>query len=213
MNTQSPPKITIGQIEKQLRLRLSGYPPAAWGRKQTDDWDRQTRFIYHISDWAELAEKIAPLDKPLADYAVHRWFNFWSAQAVERMFCRLPGVQANLDPYDRLVDFSIRGITFDHKTSVFPKRYGHPPKFAWQNRADLIGWLYRNQSRQQRYHTANRLFIILNDRGGQHWKLRADLRGLYRAIHNYVTNFEPTKLVRIKLDGTTALSDIIWLVR
>lgn len=213
MNTQSRPKITVGQIEKQLQLRLSGYPPVAWGRKQTDDWDRQTRFIYHISGWAELAHEIQPLNTPLADYAVHRWFNFWSAHAVERMFCHLPGVQANVDPYDRLVDFSIRGIKFDHKTSVFPKRYKQTAQYAWQNRADLVGWLYRHQSRQQRFHTANRLFIILYARSGDHWKLRADLRGLYGVIQKYVADFEPSKLVNLEFEQTTAQSDVIWRVK
>ena len=31
-----------------------------------------------------------------------------------------------LDEKDRLVDFTIDGVTFDHKTSIFPKNFPYP---------------------------------------------------------------------------------------
>ena len=204
---------SIEQIEVELRQRVARYPQTAWGRKQTDAWDQQTNFIYRSHRWDVLNKEISQLDKPLADYAINRWFNFWSAMAVERIFCALPGVTANLNQYDRLVDFSIRGINFDHKTSVFPKQYGHPPTFAQQNKAHLIRWLYEHQSRQQRYHEANRLFIMLYARDNEHWKLRAEISGLRQAIEKYVAGFDTSRLVRLTINNRSVLSDTIWFIK
>lgn len=203
---------TIEQIEVQLRQRIANYPPAAWGRKQSDGWDQQTKFIYHTLHWNDLEKQIENLDRPKADYAVNRWFNFWSAMAVEKIFYSLPGVVPHTDKYNRLIDFSIEGINFDHKTSVFPKTYGRLPKYAWRNKAHLIQWLYESQSRQQRFHTHNRLFIILYAKTGEHWKLRAEISALRKTITAYVTGFNASRLVRLSFDDAEAVSDLIWLV-
>ena len=71
--------------------------------------------------------------KTFATYAINRWFNYWSATGVETIFCSLPGVIAAKNPKDRLVDFSIQNITFDHKTTVFPNGYQQSPRFAATN--------------------------------------------------------------------------------
>jgi hypothetical protein len=204
---------SIEQIETELRQRVAKYPQTAWGKKQTDAWDQQTNFIYRIYRWDVLNKEISKLDKPLADYAINRWFSFWSAMAVEKIFCALPGVTANLNQYDRLVDFSIRGINFDHKTSVFPKRYEYPPTFAQQNKAHLIRWLYEHQSRQQRYHDANRLFLMLYARDNEHWKLRAEISGLRQVIEEYVVGFDASGLVQLTINHHPVLSDTIWFTK
>jgi hypothetical protein len=204
---------TFEQIGQQLQRRVLEYPYKAWGRRQTDDWDRQTNFVYHLYRWDDLYPEIVKLENPVADYAVNRWFNFWSAVAVERIFCTLPGVEAHINQYDRLVDFSIQRINFDHKTSVFPKNYGYSPKFAWYNKSHLIKWLYLNQSQEQRYHLANRLFIILYARDGEHWKLRAEITRLQEVIESYVNNFNPSKLIKLSSNDARILSDVIWFVK
>lgn len=211
-NMNEPSEITpsLEAIEAELKQRVAGYPRTRWGRKQSDDWDRRTSFIYRTRTWAEMQQRAARLDKPLADYAINRWFNFWSARAVERIFHTLPGVEANVDEYDRLVDFSIQGITFDHKTSVFPRQYPESARFAWQYKPHLISWLYAQQSRQQRYHTANRLFIMLYARDGQHWALRAEVGRLQTVIRRYVLEFSAAKLTPLWVDGHTARADVIW---
>lgn len=206
-------KPTPEQIEAQLQARVAGYPYTAWGRQQNNEWDQRTRFIYHIPYWEALQQKIAPLEKPLADYAVNRWFNFWSARAVEQIFCALPGVTPQLNPYDRLVDFSIQNIQFDHKTTVFPEEYPYSLEFTRYYPAHLIRWLYRHQSKQQRYHRRNRLFIVLHAADGEHWKLRAEISSLREVIARYVANFQPLELVKFRLSQDEILSDIIWLVR
>lgn len=201
---------TLADIETELKKRVAGYPRTRWGRKQSDDWDKRTNFIYRTPTWAGMQQQAGRLDQALADYAVNRWFNFWSAYAVERIFHTLPGVEANVDQTDRLVDFSIQGITFDHKTSVFPRRYPESAKFAWKYKPHLISWLYAQQSRQQRYHTANRLFILLYARNGQHWALRAEVGRLQTVIRRYVLGFSADKLTPLWVDDHTALSDVIW---
>ncbi len=209
----APTQVSTRQIEIELKKRVAGYPPVAWGRKQADAWDRQTNFIYHVLPWAELQAHLAGLEKPVADYAIHRWFNFWSAYAVEKIFCALPGVEPHLTPRDRLVDFALHGIKFDHKTSVFPQKYDQSARFAWQNKAHLITWLYHNQSREQRYHTANRLFIILYAKNGHHWELRAEIEALQQVIERYVAKFNPAQLTTVNLAPQPALADLIWYVQ
>lgn len=210
MNAPQESAPSLQAIEIELKKRVAGYPRTRWGRKQSDDWDKQTNFIYHTPTWAGMQQQSAQLDKLLADYAINRWFNFWSARAVERIFHTLPGVEANVDQYDRLVDFSIQGITFDHKTSVFPRQYPESPKFAWKHKPHLISWLYAQQSRQQRYHTANRLFIMLYARDGQHWVLRAEIERLQTVIRRYTLGFSGAKLTPLWVEGHTALADVIW---
>ena len=204
---------TLAQIEAQLKRRVAEYGPVRWGRKQTDEWDRQTQFIYHTFAWDDLRAQIATLDRPLADYAVHRWFNFWSARAVEMAFCAQPGVQANRDAKDRLIDFRIHGIPFDHKTSVFPARYGRPFDQAQRDKRHLIRWLYEQQSTQGRHHLANRLFILLYAQDGEHWRLRAEVSELARLIAEYVAHFSPPHLIRLSFDTHQALADVLWFVQ
>lgn len=204
---------TIEEIECQLQRRIAEYPRTSWGRKQADAWDKQTNFIYHILNWDVLNKEIGRVEKPLADYAINRWFNFWSAVAVEKIFCALPGVSPNINYRDRLVDFSIQGIKFDHKTSVFPSGYPQSLGFARHHELHLINWLYQNQSQQQRYHTANRLFIILYAADGEHWRLRADITGIKQVIETYVSGFDVSKLVQVSIGKRKALSDIIWCLR
>jgi len=74
----------------------------------------------------------------LFNYALNRWYNFWSARAVEQIFCSLVGVKPAKNLKDRLVDFQLHDIKFDHKTSVFPRQYAKTLDYAKKNQADLI---------------------------------------------------------------------------
>jgi hypothetical protein len=200
-------------IEQQLKNRIQNESFVPWGRKQQNDWDKRTNFIYKISSWEDFKKYTSNLPKPIRNYALNRWFNFWSANGVENIFCSLPGVEPNLNKYDRLIDFSINRISFDHKTTVYPKRYSHPINYAIENPLSLIKWLYDNQSKQQRFHLANRLFIVLYDQNGVHWKLRAELKQLYEIIANYVLSFDATQLPTLSLQQKQIRSDIIWFTK
>ena len=112
-------------IEAELKKRL--IYPYKWGTKQNDKMDRETRYIYHIKNFEELISEIDKrfLEKDnyqlIMNYSLNRWFAFHSAKAVEKIFCSIEGVKAAKDKFDKLVDFEIQGIRFDHKTSVCPK--------------------------------------------------------------------------------------------
>jgi hypothetical protein len=209
--------IDILQIEKELKKRI--VYPYKWGRKQNDEFDRLTNFVYRISSFEEVVKEIENKfrsDKEhqnISNYALNRWFNFWSAQAVEKIFCSLPNVKPALDEKDRLVDFSIDGVTFDHKTSIFPKNFPYPIDEAIKKTDGLILWLYKNQSQQQRKHLKNRLFIVLYSSDGEHWKLKAEISWLKERIEKYMEGFNPHFLLKFPLEkNQETLSDVIWAI-
>lgn len=209
--------MNLEEIEIQLNKRL--LYSYKWYRKQNDTWDKYTNFIYHINNWEALILEISKtvekhqLDKKeLFYYAINRWYNFWSAMAVENIFCSYNEIKPAFNSKNRMVDFTIQNIPFDHKTSVFPKGFNRDISYAKSHKRELINWLYKNQSKQQRHHLKNRLFIIVYDVNGEHWKLKADLSLLKKEIKNYVTNFNPTQLQKfIFTPQNETFSDIIWV--
>jgi hypothetical protein len=210
--------IDLIQIESELKKRLNY--PYKWGRKQNDYFDKLTNFVYKISSFEEVIKEIEirfkndKEHKNISNYALNRWYNFWSAQAVEKIFCSLPNVQPALDAKDRLVDFTIDGVTFDHKTSIFPKNFPLGINDAIKNTPELIKWFYRNQSQQQRKHLKNRLFIVLYNSSGPHWQLKAEISWLKAKIDRYLFGFHPDFLMKFSFEeGKIIISDVIWAVK
>ncbi len=212
---------SIKQIEAELKKRLSY--PYEWGQKQNDLFDNQTNFIYDIFLFEEILDEIKTRfnhDKGGTDYekyfnyALNRWYNFWSAQAVEKIFCSLPNVTPALDEKDHLVDFTIQGFTFDHKTTVFPKAYNKTLKEAIMNTDDLIRWLYKNQSQEKRMHFKNRLILVLYSAAGEHWKLKAEISWLKKEIEYYMLGFNPNYLMKFNFEGENeTIADVIWAIK
>ena len=198
-------------IEKELTRRLQY--PYHWGRKQSDDWDEKTNFIYDIQKFDDLFQKISHYNRELKDYAMNRWFNFWSAMGVEKIFAMHPNVTPNENRSDKLFDFTIDGVPFDHKTSVFPRGFGRNIGYALRNKKELIHWLYRNQSQQGRKHLKNRLFVVLYNKTGEHWKMKAELTTLKKIIDNYMKSFNIRNLVTLDFGEGKTYSDIIWFVK
>jgi len=208
----------LATIEKELKKRLTY--PYKWGRKQNDEFDKLTNFVYRIPSFEEVlkeTENRFRKDKEhqnIANYALNRWYNFWSAQAVEKIFCSLPNVKPALNEKDRLVDFTIDGVTFDHKTSIFPKNFPYPINEAIKKTDELILWLYKHQSQQQRKHLKNRLFIVLYSPDGEHWRLKAEISWLKERIEKYMEGFNPHYLIKFHLEtNQETLSDVIWAIR
>lgn len=205
------------QIEKELKKRLTY--PYKWGRKQNDYFDKLTNYVYGISSFDDVLKETERRfskdkeNKNIANYALNRWYNFWSAHAIEKIFCSLPNVKPALDEKDRLVDFTIDGVTFDHKTSVFPKNFPYPINKAIKKTDELILWLYKHQSQQQRKHLKNRLFIVLYSFDGEHWKLKAEISWLKERIEKYMQGFNPHFLMKFQLEESQeTISDIIWAI-
>lgn len=204
-------------VENELQKRLNY--PYVWGRKQNNSFDYETNYIYNIFNFDELLQEIKLRHKTnyeeYFNYAINRWFNFWSAYAVEKIFCLNDGVSPALNSRDRLVDFTLRGIKFDHKTSVFPKGFNKSLNFAVSNPEILTEWLYINQSQQQRKHLKNRLFIVLYDSVNfEHWKLKAEISWLKNIIDDYVESFDHNDLITLNLSGFELIkTDVIWAIK
>lgn len=210
--------VELINIEKELKKRLAY--PYKWGRKQDDEYDKLTNFVYRIPSFEEVLKETESRfrkDKEhenIANYALNRWYNFWSAQAVEKIFCSLPNVKPALDEKDRLVDFTIDDVTFDHKTSIFPKNFPYSINEAIKKTDELILWLYTHQSQQQRKHLKNRLFIVLYSSDGEHWKLKAEISWLKERIEKYMIGFNPHYLLKFPLEkNQETLADIIWAIK
>lgn len=179
-------------IRSELQ-RLTRMPP--WGRVQHDDWDRLSRFIYHICSLEELRQETRrvaaargfPL-QPFAAYVIRRWYNFHTHQVVLEMICAHPRVTREPDPCHPSVDFYLDGIPFDLKLTDFPRRY---PLSLDETRAHpegLVNWLYQNQSREGRYHTANRLFVVFHHATAPErtWEVRRMFDRIERLVMAYL---------------------------
>jgi len=201
----------LQRVEKELKNRLAH--PYRWGRKQSNSWDSDTNFIYKTYSFNSLLTKTNNFDLELKDYAYNRWFNFWSAMAAEDIFASHSRVEANKNSYDKLVDFKIDNIPFDHKTSVFPKGFGKTYEYARENEKELIQWLYDNQSQQGRKHLKNRLFIIMYDKNNQHWKMKSEIMELKKEIDLYVDNFSQSNLYEFDFGDGKVYSDILWITK
>ncbi len=211
-------KHSLTEIDVELKKRLNH--PYKWGQKQNDTFDKQTNFIYHTFLFEELLKEIDKRFRSEKDfelyfnYTINRWYNFWSAQAVENIFCSLPSVKPALDSKDRLVDFTIDGVSFDHKTSIYPKNFPCKIDEAIKKTDELIKWLYKNQSQQQRKHLKNRLFIVLYSKDGEHWKLKSEIMWLKDRIEKYMQGFNPNYLLKFEFEkDKVTLSDVIWAIR
>lgn len=211
-------ELDLNDIKHQLQQRWQY--PYHWHQKQNNQWDNYTNFIYTTPHWAtaiklmKSAVDTYDLDKEkLFQYAANRWYNFWSARAIEQIFCSLSGVHPDKNPKNKLVDFHCRGVNFDHKTSVFPTSYPQTITYAQKHPKEFALWLYRHQSQQGRKHLGNRLFIIVYASTGQHWKLKAELFWLKSIIEDYVKQFNKQDLITLELTSpTTTYTDLIWAV-
>ena len=209
--------VNLENIEKELKRRLPYH--YSWGQKQNDEWDRYTNFIYSTQEWAELILRMKQaiaehkLDKrSLFNYAANRWYNFWSAVAVEQIFTEIDGIEPVAETKDSEKDFYLFGIPFDHKTSVFPKHFNKTFEYAQNHKNELIEWLYKNQSAQKRHHFKNRLFIVVYAENGEHWKLKAEIGLLKNAIQKYIATFRPEQLQSFTfVDGQQTLSDVVFV--
>ena len=86
--------MNLQSLESELKKRLDF--PYNWGRKQSDEWDRKTKFIYQTQDFESLENQCRDFDNELRNYAFNRWLNFWSAKAVEEIFAS-NSVQVSLE--------------------------------------------------------------------------------------------------------------------
>ena len=184
-------------IREEL-LKVKCMPP--WGRVQGDEWDRASRFIYHLTSLDVLRRETkrvaAELGLPVNDFAcyvIRRWYNFHTHQAVLEMILAHPHTRPEPDPFHHTVDFylgeaDLRPAGFDLKLTTLPTGFGHDIDYAQSHPEELTRWLYTHQSTQGRFHTANRLFIVLHDATDpkRAWELRRNFVRLEQAFGNFL---------------------------
>ena len=61
----------LERVEKELKKRLEFQ--YKWGRKQADDWDKKTNFIYKTYSFNRLLETTSSMPIELKNYALNRW--------------------------------------------------------------------------------------------------------------------------------------------
>lgn len=206
-------------LEEELKKRTT--LDYFWGRKQDDEFDKQTNFIYKtdsfeaVLDLIEITFKNHPQFSLYKNYALNRWFNFWSAKGVESIFCDHENVKPHLDSFNKFTDFYIENIPFDHKTTVFPKGFEKSVPYGILHKSELIAWLYKNQSQQQRKHHKNRLFIVLVNyqEDDANWKLKSEITWLKEIVSAYLLNFDRSKLHSFTFENKIVYADIIWAIK
>lgn len=200
-------KASISLADLEIELKKSWNHFADWGKKQNNADDAQTNWIYESPFFEEVFPKIQALEKNLQGYALRRWYNFWSAKAVESMFQLHSSVKPAENAKDRKKDFYWNGIPFDHKTTVFPASFPHSVAFAQKNPETLVTWLYENQSTENRHHAENRFFVVV-----LHWKHKAELMRLHALIHQFLHTFSLSQGIKIQHNTKEILAGLIWAI-
>ena len=182
----------MNRISQELN-KLAVLPP--WGRPQGNDWDRKSNFIYRVTVLDALQRQA--IAKAKADgldeeaflaYVIRRWYNHHTHQAIFDLICRHPQVKPEENLRHHAIDFYLRDMPFDLKLSRFPRAYPGTLIDAMANPVSLIHWQYQQQSKEWRYHTANRFFVIFHHRSApnQTWKLRRDFASLAAPLYDYL---------------------------
>lgn len=207
------------KIETELKKRWQ--IPYQWKVKQQNNYDKYTNFIYQIQSWDRLHRTLDiqfqnhPEKDFYFNYAINRWYNFWSARAVEYIFQKNENVKVEgLSEIDLEIDFYLNDIPFDHKTSVFPRKCQITLAQAQEKPEELMEWLYQNQSVGRRHHFKNRLFLVLFEQNQEHWKLKAEIQWLKTIIDNYLESFDNHQLHLFLFEKNQIThADIIWAIQ
>ena len=216
------PMKRVSQIIRGELRKVKQMPP--WGRVQGDAWDRASRFIYSTRTLDALRRETkrvaAEAGLPLRDfgcYVIRRWYNFHTHQAVLDVILAHPRTRPEPDPFHHTVDFYLDGEGFDLKLTGLPRGFGRDLTYARAHPEELARWLYVHQSKQGRFHAANRLFVVLHDAAnpGRTWELRRDFTRLERVIHAFLD--EP-RLMRVEFEDRhkkrhRPLAGVIFCVR
>lgn len=160
--------------------------------KQNADLDYKTnQFVYKankLSDFLndEVFIAFSELEKK---YTIARWYNFQSSRGFEAAFVFALGANKLDDERQKFVDFSLWGRNYDLKTSVFPRALGNDE--SWLDRPyELTEWMYANQSQSSRNSNYNRIFVVVHNKQGEHWKVKAEPYQLYLFLSKYKTEIK-----------------------
>jgi hypothetical protein len=207
-------EITPEFLEEQLKQRLQ-YPYDWQGKRQNNINDRLTNFVYshpRFEDFLKECESRG-LSPELFQYALNRWYNFWTAYGAEKVFTSYPGVEPAREK-SATEDFYIEGVPFDLKQSVCPKGFKKSVRrcseIEGEERRNFVEWMYENQSQRYSTHYGNKLFVVYDDRGGEHWKMKSDLGRLNEKVRQFIKGFDLLGLERFRFKpGFLTFSDLL----
>lgn len=133
-----------------------------WTVKQSDEYDSRTSHIYMCNTVDDLVHysKVRNLNDFEISYAFHRWRNFkrheaWLLLIVETV----PGAKLSGEKFHKQKDFQISIGSSIHPFDLKVTRFPNSAKTDLSD-SDLAKWFYEHQSRQGRFHLANRFFIV-----------------------------------------------------
>lgn len=183
--------------------------------KQTKEMDTKTnKFVYQCEKLDDFLTDLAFLE--LSDlektYTIARWYNFQSSRGFEGAFVLALGATKNADDRQKFVDFSLYGRNYDLKTSVFPRALKNDE--SWLDRPyELTEWMYANQSQSSRHSNYNRIFVVVHNRNGQHWKVKAEPYQLYLFLSKYKNEIRQTMFWLKLPDGRNVHTNLICFCR
>jgi hypothetical protein len=155
----------------------------------------RVKTLHGVQRQAQATAKAAGLPAAAFEaYVIRRWYNHHTHNQILNIFLAHPAVRPETERRHHTIDFYLRELPFDLKISPFPKAYSEPIEYAQTHPHHLAQWQYEHQSKQGRYHTGNRLFIILHHPAQPElsWQLRRDFNGLEWLIQGFLV--QPTLL-------------------
>jgi hypothetical protein len=205
-------------LEEQLK-KVETYK---WTGPQNNMQDDITRFVYDTWNFDEIIKRIQK-EKEInpnfpEQYAINRWYNFWTSKGAEAIFKKNKRVKPEQDKSNKTIDFYIENNAFDLKVSVMPKdlcKAKNDPiqnmKHWKDNFEELIKWFYGNQSRESRYHEKSRIFLVCYDlyETQNNWKLKRELILMNQLIDFYLDNFDAEKTPKIKIGSKETIADAL----
>ena len=209
--------MNLDHLEIQLKKRLAS--EYKWSFKQADIWDTHTAFVCSIFDFEDVVARI--YDEfhtharfvELRNYALSRWYDYYSAMAVEHIFHTHPKVRKVKEANDREKHFYINGIAFDHKIITSPSEFPQGIDKAMADPQEFLKWLSKDASNQQHSKAKHRLFLVLHQNDGEHWRLKAELSWIKTRVDLYLDSYKEINLTTIKDGGRVLKTDVIFGIR
>jgi hypothetical protein len=87
-----------------------------------------------------------------------RWTRWKRHDAWLARFLEEPTIEAFGNGRDKERDFELAGTGFDLKVTRYPRSLN-----AYLKPREIAKWMYRNQSKEGRFHLANRIFVVATD--------------------------------------------------
>lgn len=178
--------------------------------------DMSTNFIYNAKSLDECLDLIEK-NKVNKDYALHRWYNYYTSVYCEYLFCDYGAVhEQNEKSHD--VDIYINNIPFDVKLTVYPKALSERP-FNLRQRTgknQMIKWYYEHQSQGKRKQMLNRLYIVCDGNNSEeNLRMKSDFELLKKYIRSFMNYTREHSFNQIDIIDNQVIyhlySDIIYI--